>query len=178
MTTPLPNNRHQSRCQRRIKQPLQHQRGRLQIVPVNVDAHETSDNPANRDEQHPEPLEPSSGATRRIPPVQRREQPTAVFPQIAHGEDEGDCEEQGENHAEGGVGAQPADGGVAGRAVEDGAVPDGAVEGGVVGHGGPVVAEDEVAVGDVGEGAVWVEGVVVVGEDGAVEGDAVDDDGV
>lgn len=177
MTNALPNNGHQSRRQRRIKHALQHQRGGLQVVPVNVDAHETSDDPANRDEQHPEPLKPSSGAARRIPSVQRGEQPTAVFPQIAHGEDEGDCEEQGENHAEGRVRAQTADGGVAGRAV-DGAVPDGAVEGRVVGHGGPVVAEDEVAVGDVGEGAIWVDGVVVVGEDGAVEGDVVDDDGV
>lgn len=161
----LPNSRHERRHQQGIKHTLHDQRRALQVVPIDINAHEAADRATDRHDKQPIPLDPSPQGP---PAAVHGQVASSVLARVDEREEDAEREEEGEGEAEGRVLADVVDGRVAGGAVHDGAVLQEEV--------GFEGLEDEVAFGAVGERAVCVERVVVPVEGGAVEMHAVDED--
>ena len=60
MSHPLPNRRQHPRHHKIEEEILQHNRRRLQIIPIDINRTNAANHPTPRDEKHPVPLPPPS----------------------------------------------------------------------------------------------------------------------
>lgn len=163
MPDALPNRGENGRQHQSPEEARQDKRQLGEVVAVDIDAGYAADDGKSRGGQHPVPLPSAADGVEALLP--RQEEP-AVLAQVDKGEHDADGKQDGKNDADGAPGFDRLDGGVAGRAVDEGAILQ---------EHGRVGLEDDEALGAIGKGAVGVVGVVPVLERGQVPVEAADE---